>query len=75
MADMNLHEYMGTTTQKEFAERLGVTPGLVSQWIVGRAPVPPERAVEIERLTRGMVTRLELRPDVFGSLGIRRRRK
>jgi DNA-binding transcriptional regulator YdaS (Cro superfamily) len=72
---MDLREYLESTTQKEFAERLGVTPGLISQWMVGRAPVPPERAMEIERLTRGMVTRLELRPDVFGSLGIRRRRK
>lgn len=28
--------------------------------------VPAERAVEIERVTKGAVTRQELRPDLFG---------
>jgi len=72
---MNLIDYLQTTTQQELADRLGVTQGVISQWVVGRAPVPPERAVAIERATRGEVTRLELRPDVFGPLGVRRKRR
>jgi DNA-binding transcriptional regulator YdaS (Cro superfamily) len=28
--------------------------------------VPPERALQIEILTNGMVTRQDLRPDLFG---------
>jgi DNA-binding transcriptional regulator YdaS (Cro superfamily) len=30
--------------------------------------VPPERAADIERMTEGKVTRMDLRPDVFGPL-------
>lgn len=47
---------------------LGVTPGLVSQWITGRTVITPERAAQIERVTNGAVTREELRPDIFGPL-------
>jgi DNA-binding transcriptional regulator YdaS (Cro superfamily) len=75
MAAMNLHDYLTTTTQQELADRLGVTQGIISQWVLGRVPVPPERAAAIERATQGEVTRVELRPDVFGPLGIRRKRR
>lgn len=42
------------------AEQLGITPGAISQW----SQVPPERALDIERITG--ISRHELRPDVFG---------
>jgi DNA-binding transcriptional regulator YdaS (Cro superfamily) len=45
------------------AREVGVTPGMVSQWLHGRRPVPPERCVVIERVTKGEVTRRHLRPD------------
>lgn len=44
----------------ELAVALGITPGAVSQW----SSVPPERVLEIERLTG--ISRHQLRPDIFG---------
>lgn len=42
------------------ATGLGITPGALSQW----GQVPPERALEVERITG--ISRHELRPDIFG---------
>jgi DNA-binding transcriptional regulator YdaS (Cro superfamily) len=72
---MNLSDYLKTTlmTQEEFAQKLGVTQGAISQWLLGREPISPARAATIEKATRGKVTRLELRPDVFGPLNGRKR--
>lgn len=66
---MKLHEYLKykKTTQQAFAERLGVTQGLVSQWIQGRTTITPLKARAIEDATNGLVTRYMLRPDVFGA--------
>jgi transcriptional regulator with XRE-family HTH domain len=64
---MNLTDYLQTTTQAEFAKRLGVTQGLVTHWVNGRTRITAERAVQIEQVTDGQVTRHELRPDIFGA--------
>lgn len=55
-------------TRAEFAAQLGVTPGAVSQWFTGLLPVSPARARQIEEITGGAVTRIDLRPDLFGPL-------
>lgn len=60
---MVLNEYLSDKSQTEFAKRLGVSQGLVWQWMNGRTRVTPEKAAEIERKTKGEVTRRELRPD------------
>lgn len=52
-------------SQAEFAKLVGVTQGRVSQWIAGET-IPAERCVAIEKASNGIVTRAELRPDVFG---------
>lgn len=52
-------------SQSEFARRLGVTQGLVWQWLDGRQRVTAENCVLIEAATAGAVTRAELRPDLF----------
>lgn len=39
---------------------LGITPGALSQW----SQVPPDRAIDVERITG--ISRHELRPDIFG---------
>jgi DNA-binding transcriptional regulator YdaS (Cro superfamily) len=70
---MKLSEFLATTTQEEFAKRLGVTQGAVSQWLRGGVPVA--RAADIERATRGLVTRVELLPEIFGPLAGRKRRR
>lgn len=60
---MKLINYLEKTTQIEFAKQLGVTQGLISQWVVGRRPIAPAQCISIERLTKGQVTRQELRDD------------
>ena len=60
---MKLIEYMKQTTQREFAEKLGVTQGLVSQWLLNKKAVPAAQCIKIERITNGLVTRQELRED------------
>ncbi|MGI9573883.1 transcriptional regulator [Alloalcanivorax xenomutans] len=52
-------------TQKSLAERLGVDPSFVSQWISGIRKVPASMCQDIEDLTNGAVRCDELRPDVF----------
>jgi len=51
-------------TQAAFAERLGVTPGLVWQWLHGRTNFTPDRVVAIERATNGEVSRRDLWPEM-----------
>lgn len=52
--------------QTEVAKLLGVSQGLVWQWLCGRTRVTAERAIEIEKKTGDQVTRHDLRPDIFG---------
>jgi DNA-binding transcriptional regulator YdaS (Cro superfamily) len=60
---MKLLDYVKTqSTQRELASKLAITPVLISQWANESRPVPPERCVEIERATEGMVGRRDLRP-------------
>jgi DNA-binding transcriptional regulator YdaS (Cro superfamily) len=65
---MDLSEYLSSKSQSqdEFAKQLGVTQGLVWQWLSARTRITAERALQIETETGGAVTRHELRPDIFG---------
>lgn len=69
---MTLSEYLEHSglTQKAFAESIGVTQGLIAQWLSKKDPLPisPERARDIEAVTGGLVTRVELLPHVFGPI-------
>jgi DNA-binding transcriptional regulator YdaS (Cro superfamily) len=47
----------------DIARLLGITPSAVSRW---NGVVPVRRAIEIEALTAGRVTRYDIRPDHFG---------
>jgi DNA-binding transcriptional regulator YdaS (Cro superfamily) len=53
-------------TRAELAQRVGVTPGLVSHWISGYVRISAERALQIEQATDGAIPRHLLRPDLFG---------
>lgn len=56
---------LGEGGQVILANRCGVTPQAVNQWVrKGRAP--PERVIDIEAATG--VSRHALRPDIFGPL-------
>lgn len=52
-------------TQEEFGRRLGVSQGLVWQWLNGETDITAERAKEIVQSTGGEVTPYDLRPDLF----------
>lgn len=53
-------------SQQDFADMFGVTQSAVWQWMNGeRSRVTAERAIEIERVTRGQIRRQDLRPDLF----------
>jgi DNA-binding transcriptional regulator YdaS (Cro superfamily) len=51
-------------SQVNLGRLIGVHQQVVHSWKKRR--VPAERAVQIERVTNGLVTRAELRPDLFG---------
>lgn len=64
---MNLTEYVKNNGgQTAVARRLGVSQGLVWQWINGKTRITPERAKDIEAKTDGVITRHDLRPDIYG---------
>ncbi|GLS27761.1 transcriptional regulator [Marinibactrum halimedae] len=50
-------------TQVELAKRLGVKPATVNQWVTGVRRVPPIRAVQMEDITDGVVSRIDLCPN------------
>lgn len=49
--------------QGVLASHIEITQGAISQWVRGHRRIPAERAVQIEELTKGQVTRFDLRPD------------
>ena len=51
-------------SQAKLARALNIAPMAVSKWKT--KGVPPQRALEIERITSGAITRQDLRPDLFG---------
>ena len=63
---MNIKTYFKKTsdTQERLAKRLNITQGAISQWISTR--VPAERVIRVEEETNGLVSRYEMRPDIFG---------
>lgn len=74
-AAMNLSDYRKSErlSQAKFAERMTAagfptTQALVSQWESGAVEISAERCAQIEQVTAGVVTRIELRPDIFGPL-------
>ncbi|MDR5728304.1 MAG: YdaS family helix-turn-helix protein [Terriglobia bacterium] len=51
-------------TQTALGRRVGVTQGMVWQWLNGSS-VAAEKVLVLERATNGAVTRYELRPDLY----------
>ena len=64
---MNLPAYLEKhqLTQEQFAKKLGVSQGLVWQWLSGKQTITAERAVEIEKETDGEISKHDLRPDLW----------
>lgn len=63
---MNLESYLSNVEHAAaLADRLGISPVLISQWRTGVRQVPAERCPDIERVTNGVLTCEELRPDLI----------
>ncbi len=54
-------------TQAEFAKACGISQGLVSQFLAGAKKPGWKTCQQIEKATKGRVTRHQLRSDIFGS--------
>lgn len=65
---MTLTEYFAANpnvSQTAFAAKVGVTQGMVWQWLKGRRRISGEKVIPIETATDGAVSRYELRPDLY----------
>ena len=69
---MNISEYIKTFPKKDrahirksIASFVGVSEIAVRHWCNGTRKVRPELVLKIECLTRGKVSRHELRPDIY----------
>lgn len=64
---MDLKTYFEKTdvAQTELARKIGVTPGMVWQWVHSHRPIAAENVLKIEKATEGKVSRHELRPDLY----------
>ncbi len=52
-------------TAIKLAHAVGVTPQAINDW-KRRGRVPAERVIAVEAATGGLVTRFQLRPDLYG---------
>lgn len=52
-------------SQDAFAELVGVSQGLVWQWLKGQTRITADKAKQIENRTKGEVTRADCRPDLW----------
>lgn len=65
---MNLKQYFKDEpygAKKEMAEHLGITPTWLGLLLRKACRPSPELAKKIEKATQGLVTKKELRPDLF----------
>lgn len=63
---MRLSDYLGSQERgraKQLAEAMGVSKSYLSQMAAGKVAISPARCIEIERATKKLVTRADLRPD------------
>lgn len=64
---MTLQSYLKKKkiSQKAFAKSLGVSKGLVWQWLNGRTAITGEMALAIESVTQREVRRQDLLPELY----------
>ena len=70
---MNLSEYFENEpkgAKVEMAQYLGITSTYMSLLIHGKRRPSPELAKVIEVATQGLVTRMDLRPDLYEDLEV-----
>jgi len=52
-------------SQSEMARRLNCKPGHVWFWLNRAKTIPAEIVISVEKMTHGIVTRHDLRPDIY----------
>ena len=65
---MKLTEYFATDilgAKGEMARFLGITPTWMSLLLSGKRRCSPILAIEIEKATKGLVSRRDMRPDLY----------
>lgn len=67
---MKIADYLShkALSQQDFADLIGVSQGMVHQWIRGKTPVTPTKCVRIERATEGLVSRKDLHPNDWAAI-------
>lgn len=55
-------------SQRDLARALHISQSLVSQWVKGEKPVSADKCAAIERVTKGRIKRVQLRPELFGPI-------
>lgn len=62
-----LRSYMtrNVVTQRQLAADIGVTQGLIYQWLSGHRKVAAEKVLSVSKATGWQVTPHELRPDIY----------
>ena len=63
---MTLQDYLEDRSHSEFARGIGVSPGMIFQWLNGIRPVSAKKARAIDRYTGGVVSKESLCPEIFG---------
>jgi DNA-binding transcriptional regulator YdaS (Cro superfamily) len=74
MLPMELSDYIGkfpgrskSKFRKQLALQLGVTAEAIRYWEIGIRKPRVEYVLQLEEITKGMVTRFDLRPDMYAS--------
>lgn len=66
---MNLSEYLKSLPRggkSKFAQKISVSKSFLRQMESGYAKIPAKRAQDIEKETLGLVSKSDLRPDLWG---------
>lgn len=68
--DLTTYRQKNNLTQSDFAAAMTkaghkTTQALVSHWETGEVVITAERAVQIETITQGAISRSDLRPDLW----------
>jgi DNA-binding transcriptional regulator YdaS (Cro superfamily) len=64
-----LKDYLKTHTQKHLADLMGVSEQAVSFWNNHPEKIGAVACCSLEVATRGAITRMDQRPDLYGDLG------
>jgi len=63
-----LDDYSRANFKKRMALTLKLPSSVIDGWISGKKKVSPAYFEQVEKFTEGLVTRLDLRPDLFPDL-------